>query len=78
MWIGSTKTLHILDWRSVLVSSGMELAYTHLEFHIAVVLAVVAEWEDMVCVYSSDGLANTSPRNLLKTRLAKTRSELFW
>ena len=27
--------------------AGMELAYTHLEFHIAIVLAMVAEWEDV-------------------------------
>ena len=27
--------------------AGMELACTHLEFHIAVVLAMVEEWEDV-------------------------------
>ena len=27
--------------------AGMELAHTHLEFHIAIVLAMVAEWEDV-------------------------------
>jgi len=27
--------------------AGMELAHTHFEFHMAIVLAMVAEWEDM-------------------------------
>ena len=27
--------------------AGMELAHTHLEFHSAIVLAMVAEWEDV-------------------------------
>ena len=26
--------------------AGIELAYPHLEFHIAIVLAMIAEWED--------------------------------
>ena len=27
--------------------AGMELAHTHLEFHITIVLAMVEEWEDV-------------------------------
>ena len=27
--------------------AGRELAYTHLECHITIVLAMVAEWEDV-------------------------------
>ena len=27
--------------------AGMELAYTYIEFHITIVLAMVAEWEDV-------------------------------
>ena len=59
--------------------AGMELAHTHLEFHIAIVLAMVAEWEDVsVISYYPDGLATASPRSLLKTCLAKKSLELFW
>jgi hypothetical protein len=38
--------------------AGMELAYTHLEFRIAIVLALAAEWEDMGGVHNPDGFVN--------------------
>ena len=27
--------------------AGMELAYTHIKFHITIILAMIAEWEDV-------------------------------
>jgi hypothetical protein len=58
-------------YKSTMKLAGLELAYTHLEFRLAIVLALAAEWEDMGCVFNPDNLANASPRSLLKIRPAK-------
>jgi hypothetical protein len=50
--------------------SFLELEYTHLEFRIAVVLALASEWESMGCAFNPDGSV-TSPSTQLKVKQAK-------
>jgi hypothetical protein len=57
--------------------SGLVLEYTHLQFRIAVVLAMVAQWEDMGCIFEPNPLATASPNSLLKRRPAKKVRQSF-
>jgi hypothetical protein len=48
----------------------LEVEFTHLEFRVAIVLALVAEWESMGCA-SSPAAAVSSPSSQLKVKVAK-------
>ena len=76
------KFWHVLFWfiiESALVNAfllykitrlfaGLEIEYTHLQFRVAVVLALVAEWEGMGCAFDS---SMNSPATDLTNKSAK-------
>jgi hypothetical protein len=51
--------------------SNLSVEYSHLQFRIAVVLALAAEWESMGCVYTSTvGQVLASPNSKMKVSSA--------
>jgi hypothetical protein len=51
--------------------AGLPVLYTHFQFRLSVCLALVAEWEDMGCVYCPANMKALSPGRRMKTVSAK-------
>ena len=54
----------------------LEVEYTNLEFRVAVILALVSEWESMGCSFSPDATVS-SPSTQLKVKQAKKVRQTF-
>lgn len=52
-------------------SAKMQVLYSHFQFRLAVCMALVAEWEDMGCVYVPPEMKGLSPGTRLESVTAK-------
>jgi hypothetical protein len=87
----TSKFCHVMFWfvmELALVNSwvlykctrkayGLDLDDSDIEFRVTIVLAMVAQWQNMGCVFDPNPLATASPNSLLKRRPAKNVRKSF-